>query len=670
MDFNPQKKLVAGLLFFILVFTGATVFSADENRPQSLAKNQITLQEGPIVENNYKWHRVGNFWHRVTNYGMSGDDAYEDRSPSGDYPGGSGNSYLYRGSVWISGFIDGTFHSTKVEDTEWSPLDSVHVYTGPDAVSDYDIWTRYYDVKTPLAPGHVPLGVEITERSYSWSASYAADFIIYEYTIKNVGVDSDDDGYPDTPRGIDDLYFSFRLDGDVSKLPTWDAEYRFSNQDDLVMANGVPWKDWMDKVPQLAGYDSLLANAPIDSSIVFMFDADNPDYDADNGEPDDFANPGPDGNLQTPGFLGYRILKTDPVIPKHSFHQFNIYNDPGTDQETWDRMLSDDTWENILLVNDEVFPYDYRGLITYGPLDTLAPGDSLLITAALGVGSDPDSGRAYSLADMMQDMDVAQFLVDNDYDISAEALSPGAPAVNVSEYIEDKVTTKITIEWDNSAVTHPQFQSYVVSKGKKTATGAIEWETLATFTDTAGSSTWPPPSSDNEGYYQYNDSDVTNGLVYYYTVQTLTKNIQYPIPFGVIESNKTDEKSFRVISPANAEATETLDRVKAVPNPYIGSASWNNRTPSSNTPWQHRLQFTNLPGDAFIKIFTLDGDYVARVEANKSVISGEDFDISNPSVAEWDLMTRNDQEAAPGIYIYVVESPSLGTKTGKFVIVR
>lgn len=656
-------------LICCLVIATSFLFSADQDRKFDMAKEMV-VSNGPIVDVNYKWHKIGRLWNRLTNYGMLGDDSYEDRSPSCDYPGGSGNSYLYRGSLWLSGFVDGTFHCTKVEDDEYSPIDSVHVITGPEAVSEEDTYTKYYDVKTPLAPGHVPLGVEITERSYAWSASYAADFIIYEYSIKNVGIDSDGDGYPDTPQTIDDFYFTIRLDGDVSKLPTWDAESKFSNQDDLVMANGVPWSDWMNKVPQLAGRESLLADAPVDSSILIMFDADNPDYDADNDQPDDFGNPGADGRLQTPGFLGFRILKTEPRMPKHSFHQCNIYNDPGTDQETWDRMIGVPEWENILLISGEVYPYDYRGIMTYGPLDSLPLGDSVIVTCALGVGCDPDSGGAYSLADLMQDMAVAQFIVDNDYNISAEALSPGAPNVTVEEYMVNSVTQGIEIEWENSVEAHPQFQSYIVSKGMRTATGAVDWETLATYTDTSGSTSWPPPAAEEDSKYQMIDNDIINGLVYYYSVQSATKDIQFPISFGVITSNISDPKSFRVISPANPEATETLDRVKVVPNPYIGSVSWNNKTPSSNTPWEHRLQFTNLPGDATIKIFTLDGDYVAKVEANKSVIAGEEYDVSSPSVAEWDLMTRNNQEAAPGIYMYVVESPSLGTRTGKFVIVR
>jgi len=102
----------------------------------------------------------------------------------------------------------------------------------------------------------------------------------------------------------------------------------------------------------------------------------------------------------------------------------------------------------------------------------------------------------------------------------------------------------------------------------------------------------------------------------------------------------------------------------------VGSAIWNNRIPSSANPWEHRLQFINLPADATIKIFTIDGDFVDEIHAGETVRIGEGYPDARDSVAEWDLLTRNDQEAAPGIYMYVVDSPSLGTKVGKFVVVR
>ena len=126
-----------------------------------------------------------------------------------------------------------------------------------------------------------------------------------------------------------------------------------------------------------------------------------------------------------------------------------------------------------------------------------------------------------------------------------------------------------------------------------------------------------------------------------------------------------------LLSPAARPAAMERDSVKVVPNPYVGSARWNNPRPGDNSPWQHRLQFINIPDDATVKIFTLDLDYVAEVKAGESARISADFPAApNYGVAEWNLITRNDQEAAPGIYIFVVESPSAGEKVGKFVIVR
>jgi hypothetical protein len=152
---------------------------------------------------------------------------------------------------------------------------------------------------------------------------------------------------------------------------------------------------------------------------------------------------------------------------------------------------------------------------------------------------------------------------------------------------------------------------------------------------------------------------VINGFDYAYGVEGLgTSN------FPGYETLSAGQVSAG-ITPSNVPGTD-LDKVKVVPNPYIGSAAWNNPAPSDASAWEHKLQFTNLPTDATIKIFTVDGDFVDEIKAGQSVRGGD----PGSSVAEWDLITRNNQEAAPGIYLYVVQSPSLGEKVGKFVIVR
>ena len=667
---NRYRTIAALLLLLVLTLTlpGLAVDSPGRAR---LAKSPAVQSADPIVPNNWKFHQIGTLWSRVTNFGFMGDDAYNNRTPSCDYPGGSGNSYLYRGTIWLSALVDGVPRSSEGDDYEFSPLDSVHVYSGPGARSEQDTWTRYYDIKAPLASAHFPLGVEVTERTYAWSASWAGDFIIYEYTVKNVGIDSNDDGLPDTPRDLDQFHFTFRLDADVSKLPTWGAEYRFSNQDDFVLSNVQPWDSWLKDFPQMANRPHTLTEADLDSTMVFMWDGDNPSYPADNGVADDFGNPGPDGKLQTPGFIGIKVLKTEPNLKPSSFHQGQIYNDTSTDLEAWNKIVTAYSYDGLLFSKGKPYCYDFRGFLTFGPLEKFKAGDSLKLTAALSVGSDPDSGGVYSLMKLMKNMKTAQFIVDNDYNVSSEKLAPAAPQVQLKQVLDGNQVSGVKVIWNDAPAAHQYFEGFKVWKAVgKNAQGGYDWQPLGagTYANIPGG-IWPPPPGDDPGTYTILDEEIINGYDYTYSVQSFTRDINDPIPLGVIQSNILN--SAATISPANPVATSTLDNVKVVPNPYVGSAAWNNPLPSDQDPWQHRIQFTNLPADATIKIFTLDGDLIDEIRSTQAVRKTMDASVYGPaSVAEWDLITRNNQEAAPGLYMYVVDSPTLGQKIGKFVIIQ
>lgn len=660
---NVLNTLVSIIL--ILGFLATTAWSADRQKSQArIAKSDKTFV-GPIVPDNWKYHKIGTVWQRVTNYGKAGDDSYEGRTPSCDYPGGSGNSYLYRGSLWLTAKVDGVVYSSQVEDAEFAPIDSVHVITGPGARSEEDTYTRYYDVQAPLASGHKPLGLEVTERTYAWSESFRDDFIIYEYTVKNVGIDSDGDGYPDTPRDLKEFYFTYRMDADVSKLPSWPTEYRFECWDDLAASN-ANW-DWFEWFPEWQSIDHGLTAADADSQMMFMWDGDNPNYPADNGPDDDSGNPGPDGTLQSPGFMGFRILKTEPASFKvSSFFQCHQYNDPASDKESYDRVLAPRDFMPPITQGGKLFPYDYRAIMSLGPLETLAAGDSVVVTLALGVGSDPERGGIYSLVELVKIMKVAQLIVDVDYEIAS--LSPPAPGLELGLFAENGVTKGVKVMWDDMPVMNENFQGFKVWKSAgKTAAGNFDWKPLGlgTYVDSTNSPSWPPPSVE-QNIFQLVDTDIVMGFDYYYSVQSFSKEL--PDPFGILESNILS--NLKYISPSNPVASD-LSRVKVVPNPYIGSAVWNNAIPSDADPWQHRLQFINLPSDASIKIFTLDGDFVDEITSGEIVRKSDVFLGANSlSVAEWDLITRNNQEAAPGVYMYVVDSPSTGKKIGKFVIVR
>jgi hypothetical protein len=288
---------------------------------------------------------------------------------------------------------------------------------------------------------------------------------------------------------------------------------------------------------------------------------------------------------------------------------------------------------------------------------------------ALTVGSDQERAGVYSMIEMFKNLEMAQFIVDNDYSLDISSLLPPAPTVEVVEAVDGNgAFSGVDVVWDTTPEAHENFGGYLVWRASgKLSTGEYDWQLLHEFMRNDTSLTWPPAQKEGKNFI--NDPNVQFGYDYYYSVQVVTKEIFIP-PVGVTATNRMNENSFYAISPATPEATETLDDVKVVPNPYIGSVAWNNPIPSDMSPWEHRLMFINLPADAKIRIYTLDGDFVKEIKSGESARVGEAIPPGRSSAAEWDLITRNNQEAAPGVYMYVVDSPSLGQKVGKFVIIR
>ncbi|MDZ7821986.1 MAG: hypothetical protein U5N26_09340 [Candidatus Marinimicrobia bacterium] len=179
----------------------------------------------PVVEYDTFVHKIGMLWNNITNHGEFGDDAYTAPAPSCEWPGGSGNSYLYAACIWLSaGYDDNGSVSYSVlneRDGEYSPIDSIHVFNPGDR-SDQDTYTKYWDVTQPQSSsGDDPLGLTIEERTYAWRNPLANEFIITEYTIKNVGLDEDGDYVPEIQRDLYDFTFTIRMDGDVAKRADW-----------------------------------------------------------------------------------------------------------------------------------------------------------------------------------------------------------------------------------------------------------------------------------------------------------------------------------------------------------------------------------------------------------------------------------------------------------------
>ncbi|MFH0989677.1 MAG: hypothetical protein V1799_06640 [bacterium] len=115
---------------------------------------------------------------------------------------------------------------------------------------------------------------------------------------------------------------------------------------------------------------------------------------------------------------------------------------------------------------------------------------------------------------------------------------------------------------------------------------------------------------------------------------------------------------------------ESIDKDKAkqeftgepyvVPNPYVGFSSFEPERFAVSGRGERRIEFRNLSKQCTIRIFTLHGDLVQTLY----------HDGSMAGVVAWNLRTKDNLEVAPGLYIFHVEGGELGTKIGKFAIIK
>jgi hypothetical protein len=161
------------------------------------------------------------------------------------------------------------------------------------------------------------------------------------------------------------------------------------------------------------------------------------------------------------------------------------------------------------------------------------------------------------------------------------------------------------------------------------------------------------------GRYHFTDSGVQNGFAAFYDVTPFRIDRQ---PGGTMLIHSLTPRAsagsevFPAEAPAGASARDA--GIRAVPNPYLGSAEWD-LSPNRTDPSGRKILFAGLPAArATIGIYTLAGDLVREIE----------HDGRTGSVA-WDLLSRNGQPVTSGLYLYVVEAPGL-LHRGKLVIVQ
>jgi len=104
-----------------------------------------------------------------------------------------------------------------------------------------------------------------------------------------------------------------------------------------------------------------------------------------------------------------------------------------------------------------------------------------------------------------------------------------------------------------------------------------------------------------------------------------------------------------------------LDNIRVVPNPYVVSVPWEPKNPYTSGRGPRQIHFNNLPQKCTIRIYSIDGSLVRKLEHESPMTSG---------YLAWDLLSSDNMEISYGVYIYHIDAPGIGEKVGRIIIIK
>lgn len=107
-------------------------------------------------------------------------------------------------------------------------------------------------------------------------------------------------------------------------------------------------------------------------------------------------------------------------------------------------------------------------------------------------------------------------------------------------------------------------------------------------------------------------------------------------------------------------ATNELDNIAVVPNPYVGAASWE-QLGTEVGRGERKIYFTHLPNQCTIRIYSISGKHIQTLEHDTGLLDGQE---------SWNLVSKDGMDLSYGVYVYHVEAPGIGEKIGKFAVIK
>ncbi len=102
------------------------------------------------------------------------------------------------------------------------------------------------------------------------------------------------------------------------------------------------------------------------------------------------------------------------------------------------------------------------------------------------------------------------------------------------------------------------------------------------------------------------------------------------------------------------------ERPYVVPNPYVGAASFEPQRTATAGRGDRRIEFRSVPLGSTIRIYTVRGGLVRTLHQ----------DGTSAGFVAWDLRNEDNLDVAPGLYLFHVDAPGLGTHVGKFAVIK
>jgi hypothetical protein len=663
-----------------------------------LPQNQKILK--PSIDDNSKYTNIGNMSLTVSNFGMFGHGfKLWPQQPSCQYPKGSGIEHLWGAGLWVGAMKNGQISVSTGADLapsvsgfyvgaegyeytnnlssiviEKSSLPDSRFYT-LDAVSHQDFIADFTDANqiipgtTNVIPKHdYPLNITVHQETYAWNFSFADNFVILNFWIKNSGKDL-----------LENVYIGL-----------W-ADPVIRNTNVTPPTVGSP-------------FYTHAGNGYIDSmKMSYTFD-----YDGDPG--------------LTDSYLGMKILGTSPIQKNTIYNSWGFHNTsdpvffaPADDIARYQKLSGG------LLPND-IATLRLQGknalvLLSTGPFTSIKPGDSVNFVVGLicakKSGTSPASMDLFEQeSNLIMGANWAQKAY-NGEDRNNNGLQdpdeiwtnggkprryflpapPNPPRVKI---IPDN--QKVILYWDKIAE-----ESVDPISNKKDFEGYRIYGTnpghdLSEAEDVLGSlillgefDRSDDDVSYNTGFgkikmnqpqkfpgdtvsywYKFEVPNCLNGWQYIYTVTAFDSG-DPTINLESLESSKIQNLT-RVVPGTLPLATST-QKVSVYPNPYYANAYWDGRTERDR-----KLYFNNLPANCIVRVYTLSGDLVDEFE-HHSNYSGNDINwfhkysdgsqIMTGGEHAWDLISKNDQAIATGLYLFTVKNlQNNEIVQGKFLIIK